>query len=460
MKLTLGVLRVTLKHAFLRGGVIYYQRAIPKDLQDRYSAKLVKTSLGTGDMLIAKRKIEQLNRELEAEWALMRGHPEVTPKSIQGQAVELLRKWGLSSSAYADLTEDDEIAIDLFRDHLDTKRQRYADGDDETYRDADGSEYLSPVEIKAAQIIAGTVKPVLNDALEEYLRLHPKRADKRFEEHTRLIFKTLTDAIGDKPVEDLSRGDAHKYVAAEIARGVKTGTVSRYMNTIRAIIGTWLREKEIAKTNPFTRIPIPKNGADTKKRKPLTETELKALFAACEQRDDDVRHLVAILGDTGARLAEIAGLALEDLVLDAEIPHVVIQPHPWRSLKTPSSARSVPLLGHALWAAQRVAEEATKGQRYAFPRYTAADGTKATHASNTVAKWIRTLKVDGKEMDHTAHELRHTMADRLRDVGCPKDIREAIGGWATKDIASKYGKGYSLKVMAEWLGKVTSGAKI
>lgn len=47
MKLTLGVLRVTLKHAFLRGGVIYYQRAIPKDLQDRYSAKLVKASLGT-----------------------------------------------------------------------------------------------------------------------------------------------------------------------------------------------------------------------------------------------------------------------------------------------------------------------------------------------------------------------------------------------------------------------------
>ncbi|AIU28656.1 recombinase [Pandoraea pnomenusa] len=450
MKLTLGVLRVSLKNAFLRGGVIYYQRAIPKDLQGRYSAKLVKTSLGTSDVLIAKRKIEQINRELEAEWALMRGHPEATPKSIQGQAIELLRKWGLSP----DPTPDDADAVELFRDHLDEKRERYADGDETTYRDADGSEYLSPVKIKAAQIIAGTVKPVLTDALELYLQVHPKRSDERFEGHTRLVFKTLTDVVGDKPIADLSRSDAHKYVAAEIARGVKTGTVNRYMNTIRAIIGTWLREKESDKPNPFTRIPIPENGGDAKKREPFTGAELRTLFDACKTKDDDVRWLTAILGDTGARLAEITGLALDDLVLDAETPHVVIQPHPWRSLKNASSARSVPLAGMALWAAQRVKQAARRGQIFAFPRYTSADGTKATHASNTIAKWIRSLEVDGKAMNHTAHELRHTMADRLRDVQCPEDIRQAIGGWATRDIASKYGKGYSLKVMAEWLAKV------
>ncbi|OKO83627.1 hypothetical protein [Bradyrhizobium sp. AS23.2] len=77
------------------------------------------------------------------------------------------------------------------------------------------------------------------------------------------------------------------------------------------------------------------------------------------------------------------------------------------------------------------------------------------HASNTVAKWIGALEVDGKGMNHTAHELRHAMADRLRDVQCPEDIRQAIGEWATKDIPSKCGKGYSLKVLSEWLAKVT-----
>lgn len=445
MQMTLGVLRVTLKHAFIRGGVIYYQRAIPKDLQHRYPAKLIKLSLETGDLLTAKRKIEQLDRETEAEWSMMRGNPEATPKTIKGQAVELLRKHGLS----ADAASNDEIAIDLFRDHLDDKRQRYAGRDEVIYREADESEFLSPVEIKAAQIIAGTVKPTLSDALELYLEVHPKRDTKRFEVHARIVMKTLTDVLGDKPIEELSRSDGHKYVAAQTARGMKTGTIDRYMNSIRAIIGTWFREKEIDRTNPFSQIPIPKSGEDAGKRQPFTGPELQTLFDACKTQDDDVRWLIAMLGDTGARLAEVAGLALDDLVLDAEIPHVVIQPHPWRSLKTPSSAREVPLVGVALWAAQRVKETAHKAQRFAFPRYTTAQETKATHASNTIAKWIRSLG-----MEHTAHELRHAMADRLRDVGCPQEVREAIGGWATRGIAATYGKGYSLRVMSDWLGKV------
>lgn len=48
------------------------------------------------------------------------------------------------------------------------------------------------------------------------------------------------------------------------------------------------------------------------------------------------------------------------------------------------------------------------------------------------------------------------MADRLREVQCPEDIRKSIGGWASADVASRYGKGYSLQVMQEWLERVAS----
>ncbi|MDO3579300.1 phage integrase [Ralstonia pseudosolanacearum] len=441
---------MTLKYAFRRGNIIYYQRPVPKDLQDRYPGKLIKVSLGTGDIRAAADKITRLNREVEAEWSLMRGNPEATPKTIRGKAEEILGKFGLSPAP----ADNDPNARDLFYGHLDAKRERFAAGDEHAYRDNPADEYLSPAEIKAAQLLAGTIKPTLSDALELYLKVHPKRRDEKFAEDARRTIKTLTDAVGDKPMDDLTRVDAHAYVAAEQKRGVKTGTIDRYMNTIRAVIGTWLREKEIDRTNPFTRIPIPANGEDAKKREPFTEGEFKNLLAACRTKDDDVRWLIAILADTGARMAEITGLAMSDLVLDAEVPHIIIQPHPWRTLKNDSSARTVPLVGAALWAAQRVTERATKGQRFAFPRYTDAEGTKATHASNTIAKWIRGLKIDGKAMDHTAHDLRHTMADRLREVGCPPEIRLAIGGWAIAGIGATYGKGYTLRVMAEWLHKV------
>ncbi|UZN49146.1 recombinase [Cupriavidus cauae] len=341
MKATLGILRVTLKYAFRRGGVIYFQRPVPKDLRDRYPGKLIKASLGTGDVRIAARKIEQLNRELEAEWTLLRASPDATPKTSKAQAEELLKKWGLSPAP----AENDPDARDLFYDHLEAKRERYAGGDEHLYRENPAEEYLDPVEIKAAQLLAGTIKPTLSDALELYLEVHPKRTDEKFVTYTKRAFATVTTAIGDKAIQDLSRQDAHEYVAKEQQRGNKTGTIRRRLNVIKSVIETYLREKEIDRKNPFASVPIPTEGADEKKRKPFSEDELKTLFAACKEKDDEVRWLIAILGDTGARLAEVAGLALDDIKLDAETPHVVIQPHRWRSLKNVNSNLEVTHLG-------------------------------------------------------------------------------------------------------------------
>jgi hypothetical protein len=59
--------------------------------------------------------------------------------------------------------------------------------------------------------------------------------------------------------------------------------------------------------------------------------------------------------DTGARLGEIVGLRRDDLSLAGPVPYVSIREHPalGRTLKTPNSRRKVPLVGMALWAAER-----------------------------------------------------------------------------------------------------------
>ena len=46
---------------------------------------------------------------------------------------------------------------------------------------------------------------------------------------------------------------------------------------------------------------------------------------ACQTTDDEPRWLVALISDTGMHLNEAAGLAKEDIVLDADIPHVRIR---------------------------------------------------------------------------------------------------------------------------------------
>ncbi|PLY61380.1 Tyrosine recombinase XerC [Herbaspirillum sp. BH-1] len=450
MKITLGVLKVTLKHSFARGGVIYYQRAVPADLHERYGAKRLKISLETADVRIAARKIEALDKQFEAEWALLREAPQAAPKGVREQAEQLLRTWGLDAAP----AQNDPIAQSLFHDHLDDKRGRYANGDETVYWNADGRKYLTPVEIKAAQMLAGSAQATLSDALELYLKVHPKRDQAKFAADARRSFQGLIDAVGDKPLSELTREDAHGYVSKQQEKGHKTATIRRNLNSIKAIVELYFREKEIHRQNPFSALPIPGEGSDSKKRRPFSNIELRELVARCRQIDDDIRWLIAMLADTGARLAEITGLVLEDIVLDGDIPHVVIQPHPWRSLKNKDSERKVPLVGAALWAARRVVETASEGQKFAFPRYASLEGTKATHASNTIADWIRSISVEGRKMDHTAHELRHTVADRLRDVQCPEDIRYAIGGWALQEVGAKYGTGYGLSVKAEWLSKI------
>ena len=49
--------------------------------------------------------------------------------------------------------------------------------------------------------------------------------------------------------------------------------------------------------------------------------------------DDENRWLLALINDAGMRLSEAAGLAKDDIVLDADIPHVIVRPHPWRRLR-------------------------------------------------------------------------------------------------------------------------------
>ena len=95
--------------------------------------------------------------------------------------------------------------------------------------------------------------------------------------------------------------------------------------------------------------------------------------------------MVALVSDTGLRLAEAAGLLKSDLVLDTEIPVVRVSVHPWRAVKTSGSVRVVPLVNASLWAARRILN-ANPDSVYAFPRYNTTSTTNANSASAALNK--------------------------------------------------------------------------
>jgi integrase len=343
----------------------------------------------------------------------------------------------------------DPAALSDFYEDLQARRAGFADTYGIEHGDLDPGEYLALHEVIATQMAAGTLKAGLGDALELYLHLHRKRGDKSFVAFTRSAFRRLVNVVGDKPVDDLKRLDAHKAVIAFQRDGLASGSIRRLLAVYAAVMSVYFREQELERRNPFASIPISNEGQDAVSRKPLSGPDLARVIELCREKDDCPRWLVAMLVDTGARVAEVTGLALEDIKLNDPVPHIVIQPHPWRPVKTAGSHRTVPLVGVALWAAQRVIEKTRTGQRVAFPAYTTATRCNAGNVSGMVARWMRTHGID-----HTAHELRHTIADRLRDVQCPEDVRLAIGGWSPVGVGNRYGSGYGLKVKAEWLEKI------
>ena len=53
------------------------------------------------------------------------------------------------------------------------------------------------------------------------------------------------------------------------------------------------------------------------------------------------------------------------------------------------------------------------------------------------------------------HSFRHSMRDRLREVDCPSEVIDQIGGWARSGLGDSYGEGYSLSKMHNYLEKIT-----
>ena len=165
---------------------------------------------------------------------------------------------------------------------------------------------------------------------------------------------------------------------------------------------------------------------------------------------DQPRCIITILAETGCRLGEVTGLASADVYLDAETPHIDLKEHPWRSLKNDKgSVRKVPLTPRAMEAV-KAALAISNGSEFLFPRYTTAAECNVNSASATLIKWVRSREgLKNAQLDN--HSLRHTMKDLLRAVQCPDSIQDQIIGHAGKGAGSKYGQGYALGVLAEWL---------
>jgi integrase len=227
-----------------------------------------------------------------------------------------------------------------------------------------------------------------------------------------------------------------------------TISIKRVISTVKAAVNLAISENGLNCQNPFSRTFIPEVG-EQKVRPPIPVDHIRAVQQECVDLDDNNRHLIALISDTGMRLSEAVGLIKSDIHLDGPIKYIDLKPHPWRPLKTRTSTRQIPIVGASLWAVQRVLTQSS-GQ-FLFPAYANRDGCNANSASAGLNQWLRRRLPKGCVI----HSFRHSIRDRLRAVECDPTIIDEIGGWSRQTVGNGYGSGYPLDVKAKWLKLIT-----
>lgn len=358
-----------------RNGIYYYSRRVPADLHKRFNKDRVIISLRTRSQDKALRSAATLSDRLERHWESLR----------------------------LELFHSRELGLSL---------------------------------INHAQVEQVDASVSLDDALETYLRLKGTGRSKTFFQGAHRSIEYLKNAGGDKPINNMHPSDASVFRDHLFDKGMSSASVKRVFASVKSIINLAMREHGLNCTNVFAGAFIPDDAASAK-RLPIPIAVIKSIQEECRAINDGNRWLIALISDTGMRLSEAAGLHVNDIHLDEDIPYVDLKPHPWRPLKTKGSKRHIPLIGSSIWAAKQIVDA---NNAFAFPRYVKRDEVNANSASAAINKWLKPRVPEGCVI----HSFRHSLRDRLRAVECPSDIVDAIGGWATSGIGQKYGTGYSL----------------
>ena len=254
------------QYLWLKGETYYFNRRVPKDVMGHYKSSRIVICLKTTRKDTAARSARSIAQRLEDYWMSLR------------------------------LANIDVPALHLLRDRP----------------------------LRAFQSSCMT----LSDALELYLRLKGFNKGKVFRRGAERNIQSVVDVLSNRPLNEYSSSDAAAYRDYLLKKGLTTNSVKRNFATIRSVINLAIQEHGLECRNAFSKVYLP-DLDDAKKRKPIPIENIREIQKECMSIDDEARWLVALISDTGMRLSEAAGLHIDDIKLDCEIPHIDLKPHAW-----------------------------------------------------------------------------------------------------------------------------------
>jgi site-specific recombinase XerD len=191
---------------------------------------------------------------------------------------------------------------------------------------------------------------------------------------------------------------------------------------------SWLEEEGEIPSSPMARMNPPK--LDEKEVPVVSEDDLRRLLKACEGKSFEARRdtaLVLFFLDTGARLAEVAGLEVRHLNIDLEVALV---------LGKGRRERSLPMGPTTLAAMERYLRIRAKRPGWESPWLWL--GPKGRLTDSGIAQMLKRRCREAGIAAINPHQLRHTFAHSFLAAGGQETDLMRLAGWRSRTMVGRY----------------------
>lgn len=164
----------------------------------------------------------------------------------------------------------------------------------------------------------------------------------------------------------------------------------------------------------------------------LTDAELAALLDATKGKAFEDRRdhaMIRLFLDTGVRLGEMAGIALEDVDLDThDVIHV---------MGKGSRGRAVPFGAKAGTALDRYLRERRRHPHAALPNLWL--GVRGAMTPSGIGQMLERRAAQAGIANLHPHRFRHTFAHHWKRIGGGEDDLMRLTGWRSRTMLGRYG---------------------
>lgn len=270
----------------------------------------------------------------------------------------------------------------------------------------------------------------------------------------------LQSFTGHTQPECIDEKDIVRWKAKLLEQGLHPKTINTRLTAISGLFN-WAVTNKLLSTNPAKGVKVLRKKRASAARLPFEEAQARQIVRqALNDSRPEIKWPTLIQAYTGDRVSSTAQLRKQDVhhhkdfyFLDLNDENVDPDTDEIRSQKTVSSVRRVPL-HPAIIAAGFIDWVNTQDHGPLFSMVKPDRfGVRGANLGKRWRRWLRD-EVGITDSRLVNHSWRHFFKDQCREHGIPEDVSHRLSGHSMSDEGSKYGAGYSLQKLYNYIQRL------